>query len=616
MRGRSTAVLAAVLALGVAAPAGAAAPAPGPVPGPSTPVPSTAGDDDDSPAPVPSTGPSPSTRPGAALPKSPSPSTPVGPDRPPPSGSADTLDDDDGGRSRSAFAVPVASRHDPYGPRPSGVAKLSLDQISRYALENPAVEAAQANVDAMAARVRKAKFAWVPIIDSSFTLAPGVFIECDDFVMNTVGADPVEFQYCRPGGNSNLDVQTAKGYFSQLAQAGVRLEFKLDVVAPLYTFGKIKNTKKAAEAALAMTKLQKVATQQETVLRVQQAHTTLLLARQSMAILREANGIVEKARRRVTKDLGGDPEDFDSDPDDANPDRDPDDLLKVDLAGLEIEELMREALKVESLALSALWALAGKRAPLGFDIADAQLAPVELTGGMKSLSQYKELAAESRPEARMASAGVQVRKFQERLARSNFLPDLGITLNVAIARTNAADPQMNTLYYQDAFNYSRVIAALALRWRFDFHNDAFDLQTARAELRSAEAQRAAAVLLLGRDVEEAYADLLDATETIDVRDRARKRSWQLVVSQEQKDTVGGGNSGELLRALEKWYKLRFSHVQAVAEHNLAAARLARAVGAPLWGPSAPSTAPADRVKRTTDSSRAPRRDKRRGRASP
>lgn len=608
-------------------PAVAAAPSPGPAPGPGTPV----TPDDDTPATAspaepgrPAAGTTSPGKPGASLPKSPSPRTPdrAATDRAADEGldaDADADDVADDTRSRSAFAVPAASRHDPYGPRPEGVAQLTLEQINRYALENPAVAAAQAQIEAMAARVRKAKFAWVPIIDASFTLSPGVFIECDDFVVDTVGADPVEFQYCRPGGNANLDVQTAAGYFRQLGQAGVRFEFRADTVIPLYTFGKIKNTKKAAQAALAVTKLQKVATQQETLLRVQQAHTTLLLARQSMAILREANRIVEKARTRVTKDLGGDPEDFDADPDDANPDRDPDDLLKVDLAGFEIEELMREALKVESLALSALWALAGKSAPLGFDVVERELATVKLDGGMRSLADYKEIAAESRPEARMASAGVQVRKAQERLARSNFLPDLGIVLSVGVARTNAADPQMSTLYYQDAYNYSRVTAALALRWRFDFHNDAFDLQAARADLRAAEHQRAAAGLLLGRDVEEAYADLLDARETIDVRDRARKRSWQLVVSQEQKDTIGGGDSGELLRSLEKWYRLRFAHVQAVADHNLAAARLARAVGTPLWG----DTASARAVTSTTQppskaraSGRAPRRDKRPGRASP
>lgn len=187
----------------------------------------------------------------------------------------------------------------------------------------------------------------------------------------------------------------------------------------------------------------------------------------------------------------------------------------------------------------------------------------------------------------MAAAGVQLRKAQERLARSNFLPDLGIALSVGIARTSAADSGMSTLYYLDNYNFSRVTAALALRWRFDFHNDAFDLLAARADLRAAEHQREAARLLLGRDVEEAYADLVDAETTVEIRQLGAKEAWKLVVSQEQKDTIGGGNSGELLRALEKWYKWRFAHVEAVGLHNIAAARLARAVGTPLWAASPP-----------------------------
>ena len=116
-------------------------------------------------------------------------------------------------------------------------------------------------------------------------------------------------------------------------------------------------------------------------------------------------------------------------------------------------------------------------------------------------------------------------------------------------------------------------------------NSLWNLLASRADLRAAEYQRDAAQLLLGRDVEEAFADLVDAGATLELRRAGTKEAWKLVVSQEQKDSVGGGNSGELLRALEKWYKWRFAHVEAVGQHNIAAARLSRAVGVPLWGAS-------------------------------
>lgn len=483
----------------------------------------------------------------------------------------------------SPFDLPVAKRDDPYGPRPSGVPVLSLEQINRFALVNPAVKAADAQVAAMRARARKAQFAWVPIIDTTTVLSPGANVKCDDVVLQKADASSQDFQFCHPGGDPNLDIQSAGDYFKQLGRAGVRFSFQLDTVIPLYTFGKIKNVRKAAEAGVALTKLQKAATEQEAMLRVEQAHTTLQLARESIAILREAKGVLDKAAARVEKDLGGD--DFDDDGEGANPDRDPDDLMKVRLAVYELEEQMREALKVESLALSALWALAGAAAPRGFDVAKVELTPVQLDGGQHELAHYKELAVRSRPEAKMAAAGVQLRKAQERLARSNFLPDLGIALSVGVARTNAADAAMSTLYYVDNYNFSRVTAALALRWRFDFHNDAFDLLASRADLRAAEYQRDAAQLLLGRDVEEAFADLVDAGATVELRKLGTREAWKLVVSQDQKDSVGGGNAGELLRALEKWYKWRFAHVEAVGQHNIAAARLSRAVGVPLWGAS-------------------------------
>lgn len=487
----------------------------------------------------------------------------------------------------SGFDLAPSDRDNPYGPRPAGTPTLSLDQVERYAQQNPLVRAADEQVAAMQARVRKAKFAWVPIIDTTMALAPGVNIKCDDIPVTTTG-DALDFQFCRPGGGAdNLDVQTAAGYFKQLGRAGIRFSFQLDTIIPVYTFGKLKNVRKIAEAGLAMTKLQKVATAQESTLRVRQAHTTLLLARASMAILVEAKKVVDDAEARVLKDLGGSADDFDADPSESNASRDPDDLIRVRLSELELEELMREALKVESLALSALWALAGSAAPRGFDVETAPLVPLELEGGRRDLGHYKELAERNRPEARMAAAGIELRKAQERLARSNFLPDLGVALSVSVARTTAADQGMTALYYVDNYNFSRVTAALALRWRFDFHNDAFDLQAARADLRAAGYQREAARLLLGRDVEEAYADLIEASATEEIRRAGAQEAWRLVVSQQIKDTAGTANSAELLRALEKWYRLRFSQVEAAGQHNLAAARLARAVGAPLWGRTSP-----------------------------
>ena len=484
-------------------------------------------------------------------------------------------------RRASAFDAEADDRLDPYGRRPGDVTRLTLDQIVRYALDNPAIEAAEEEVTAMRAQLRKAQFAWIPVVETNALLSPGVNIRCDDVNLDNGTTDGFDFQYCRSRDDNTFDVNTIDGYFAQLADAGVRFEFRADMVIPITTFGKIRNTRKLAEVGVALKELQKDQVEQETVLRVQQAYAALLLARDTIVILREANGIVDTAKRRVEKDLGGDDEDWDADPGGGNDLRDPDDLIKVKLAAIEIEQLMRQALNVESYALSALWALGGDAAPPGFDLEAHTLRPLDLEGGLQRPSDYKQMAVARRPEARMASAAIKARQFQEKVARANFLPDLGIAVSAGIARSNAVDPDMSQLYYQDGFNWTRFSAALAMRWRWDFHFKTFDLQTARANTRAAMRQEEAAALLLGLDVQQAYGDLVQAKHLVDTYDEAVDLSWRLVVSGQQKDSVGGGNATDLLRNLEKWYKRRFDYAQAIYSYNDAVARLSRAVGTQL-----------------------------------
>ncbi len=507
---------------------------------------------------------------------------------------------------RSAFELPTAERLDPYGPRPSGVPSLSRDQIIRYALQNPLVLAADEKIAAMKAQARKADFAWVPIIETVATLTPGANIQCDDLAVDAsfidtgapVAGDQFQFQWCRPVTGDDLDLTTVKGYFSQLARAGVRVGLDADAVFPLYTFGKIKHTKRLAKAGVALAKLEKAQVQQESIKLVMQAHTALLLARESKAILRDAKGVVDKARTRVEKDLGGENagDDWDVDADAGNPSRDPNDLIKVELAEIDVEQKMRAALRAEALALSALWDLAGSAAPPGFDVREGGMEPFIVDGGLRTLAEYRDIAIRERPEAHMARAAIEARQAQEKLARSGFLPDLGLAVGVGFAVSNAVDTDMNRLYYQDRFNYSRITAALAMRWRWDFHNRAFDLQKARADLRAQEYQRDAANLFLGQDVARAYEDVVEADERIAMSRRATELSWQLVVSLEQRDMVGGGDTDKLLRALGDWYKKRFEAAEAIHDHNEAIARLARATGTSLIAQSAPPTPPEPAAK--------------------
>jgi len=472
---------------------------------------------------------------------------------------------------------------DAYGPRPEGVPQLTRAQIVEFGLQNPLVRAADAQVEQLEAVLLKARFAWVPVIKTTTALAPGFQTRCDDLTLaanDTLGnTTPIDFQYCRPPGG--VDIDTVRGYFKQLGGASVTLRFNADFVIPVYTFGKITNAKAMARAGVAIAQLGKERARQETILRVYQAHTALLLARESIGILSEAWGVLRDAKKTIEKDLG---EGEDADPDATNPDRDPADLLRVELGELELQGRMNAARKIESVALATLWMIAGDAAPPGFDIAERALEPDSVAGGLKTVDHYRDLGLQARPEAKMAAGLVDLRKAGEKFARSQFLPDLGVVVSAQIAHTPRADPEMRTLYYQDRFNYSRLILALALNWTLDFHNQAFGLKKVRAERREAEAQREAANLLLALEVERAYRDLLEAEQGMRLTAGAVRKAKQLVVDQQLKSTVGGGNFTDLERALTRWAEWRFKHFESIHAQNVAMATLSRAVGVSLQDP--------------------------------
>src|SRR5690606_107247 len=135
-----------------------------------------------------------------------------------------------------------------------------------------------------------------------------------------------------------------------------------------------------------------------------------------------------------------------------------------------------------------------------------------------------------------------------------------------------------------------VVFALAVNWNLDFHNSYFGLKKARAERREAEHQREAARYLLGLEVEKAYRDLQQADKSVRLTEQATKKAKQLVVDQQVKQTVGGGNFIELERALVRWAEWRFKQFEAIHAHNVALAALSRAVGAGLGRP--PTAPPA------------------------
>jgi outer membrane protein TolC len=494
------------------------------------------------------------------------------------------------------FDLAPAAPDDAYGPRPDGAPTLTREQIVRFGLQNPLVEAAGEKINAMKVMAQKARWAWLPTVSARALLSPGVGISCEDVALTQANGESFDFQYCRPTGGEDLDVQTIGGYVQQLGEAGVAVSMTADAVFPITTFGKIKHVREMAKVGVAAAELEREATRLETIKRVFEAYAGLQLARESIRILDDAWDVVQGERGKIEKELGVGAG-WDADPAELNLDRNPDDLLELEVGEIELGRRMREARKLESLALSALWMIAGRAAPSGFDIADETLRTDDVEGSLQPLSHYRSLALDSRPEANLARALVEVRRAQEKLARAQFFPDLGVVVRAGFGWASAAQIGP-ALYYTSRPNYSRMTAALALNWNLSIHNQVFDLQKARAESRQAEFQRDAAIALLQMEVDQAYRELVAARQDLELTDLARERAWQLVISQQQRATLGTGEFEKLQKALVRWAEFEFEHQEAIATQNTAIATLSRTVGTSLVAMNLPSAADPERKSHT------------------
>lgn len=491
-----------------------------------------------------------------------------------------------------AFNLPVAARADPYGPRPDDAPRLTLDQVLTFSLQNPLIEAAQAKVEAQQAVLDRARFAWIPTIKTKFWLSPGVNIQCDDVSLAQLGADGAplldpstgnpqafDFQYCRPGAGDDLDVQTIKGYLSQLSEAGVFIRMQAEFFVPIYTFGRILSAKRLAKLGLVVAELEREQRRIDTMRQVYQAHASLLLARETLQVLNEAWRFLQRERDSIEADLQPA---FDADPNDVDSSRDPADQFELELGELELASRVRDVRVVEANALAGLWVLAGDAAPLGFDIAADRLEPVELDGGLKTLTEYQRMAAVHRPEARLAEAGVEAMRQREKLARSSFLPSLGFAVKATYGFGNRAE-QVPALYYSKRLNYGSISFGLVMNWDLDFHTSTFGLRKARALRKSAQLQRDAAVQLMASEIDRTRRAVEAALEQQSIIASARDRSWSLVLDQRAKQSVGSGDFNKLRSSLRQWAEYEFKRLQAVASHNTAVARLSRAVGVSLQG---------------------------------
>jgi outer membrane protein TolC len=423
---------------------------------------------------------------------------------------------------------------------PALAAPKHLDLTGAVALArgNPLARAAVERSRASEAQTDEARGArWPRVVLTSF-LAPSPEIHCLD--PSCTRTDPRD---------------------ATLAFAGLFGGVRLELIQPLYTFGKIDAAIDAAASAARMNEAVAEGVVRDLELDAARAYFGLKLTRELAQMLAEGLERIRSAQGQLAGRL-----------EQGDADVTVQDRLRLAAFESEIVARLSEAREGGRSALLALRGLVGDASA---DIDAEPLQPFELKP--RDTSSDTTRAGRLRPELRAAQHGVEALEGAKRMELARLLPDLLLTGGVNWARAGGVDDPPSA-FANDPFNTTTAQAALVLRWSLEPAVQAARVARARAELDRGRALLDATGRAAAFAVQQAESRLVE----VDVRLRAASegeksaRGWVLSVI--QADAIGAMSPKDLADAYLTYFTLKGRRLQSTHDFNLAVLALRRAIG--------------------------------------
>lgn len=433
-----------------------------------------------------------------------------------------------------AWALLLLSHAAPLAAAP---VRLSLEQAIQRAAQNPLARAAREQRRAAEAQAAEARGARFPRVLVTGFVAPSPDIQCAN--PECTATSPREVQ---------LDV------------AGVFGGARLEVVQPVFTFGKLDAAIAATARAVDVQAALSDAVQEDVALETARAYFGLGFAREIAAMLEEGAEQIHEGKQKLVARLER-----------GEPEVTVQDRLRLETLEAELEIRASQVREKEAIALAALRALTGEPA------ADAELGafePVEIE--LALIDGYLTQARATRAELRAARHGVLALADRADLEQARWFPDLLLAGGASLTRATGVDDAPSA-FANDPFNATRAELALLLRWSFDA-SQAARVARARADQSRAEALVEVAERGAEFKVREAYRQALEARARLQAARRGAKSARGWVASVAQADAVGAGSTKDLADAYLAYFTLQSRSIESTYEWNVAIAALGRAAG--------------------------------------
>ncbi|MEW6774667.1 MAG: flippase-like domain-containing protein [Bdellovibrionota bacterium] len=455
-------------------------------------------------------------------------------------------------------AAETAASSPPASEEAKKVVRLSLPEAIERALqisvELDAVRASTAVAESYVTQAQRAR--WIPKAEltnifsanreSHYILDPS---EDDDENIN----------------QDYIKTNAGKNFFERLSPFN---HLQIDLVQPLYTFGKLDAALALARQGLEVSREKTRGKAEEITKRVSLLYWGLLVARDIDEMLADVRKNLDDAHAKIKDKL----------------ERETGEVTAIDLYEIEsfrakLAIKIQELIKGRSLVERTLALMLGLAPDETFEPAERRLAPPEYE--LKAIDDYRESALQNHPEMKQLRAGLLARQAQVDMARANLYPDLFLGARLEWTESPGHHPPPNEPEIDDPKRIFFGGPFIGLRWDLSLHRKSAELGTARAQLTELQALSKAADFGFTLRVTQAYLEVVRARDALEEVGKGLQSAKKWFRSATLNFGIGVEDTDGLIKAYKEYIELRGAHYQALFDYHQAVATLQQEAGLPL-----------------------------------
>lgn len=345
---------------------------------------------------------------------------------------------------------------------------------------------------------------------------------------------------------------------------GIFGQVNVDVVQPIYTFGKITEGKKAATHGIkvANSKVRQKAT--DVAIDIKKFYYGHIAALEGERLLNEISGYLQSAIDMTKKLL----------------DEESEDVTELDLYKLEAFQGMLEKYKEGvkkniTLSKNAIRTFTGMQKGMEFALKDVKNTPVPVK--VESLDFYSEKSKLLRPEFTQLREGLLAKRSLANMAKADLYPMVFLYGLFSYSEASDRDKVTNPWIF-DFFRHKQGGVALGMKWHFDFGITKAKLNRARADRLKLERLRDYATIGIPMQVEKSYMELIEAKNTIEATKKAYQSARKWMIGAVMNYDMGIGEAGDAGDAIVAYGQIKQAYIESVYNFNMSYANVMQTSG--------------------------------------